>query len=367
MSRRPNLSTIFALVTAVLLTTSGIAGTALAAPSSSSVQEDPLTDEEVEHRIGEAVVDAFQDRIESLETVQYTHSVSYESTNSTYTTEVVADLTSSVARTEPLSRNTTTIINETHATTYNADANHLTVVERAGDTVLPELTPYANESKVDYEYLGTETVDGQDTFALALTPDIGADQMAYDASITLYIDMQTYFPVQSVTEWTADGESFQSTATFDDVVLNEPVDEETFELDVPDDATDQQDQPEFETTEYESYETLVENANLSVPDGELDSFSFESATVVDSENMYLMSLTYTDGEETVTVNVEEIPENGFDFSEADSFEAVSVGDTTGYLSTNDGFANLVVDGDQRYAITGQTDAETVIDIGVALL
>jgi hypothetical protein len=179
--------------------------------------------------------------------------------------------------------------------------------------------------------------------------------------------MQTYFPVQSVTEWTTDGESFQSTATFDDVVLNEPVDEETFELDVPDDATDQQDQPEFETTEYESYETLVENASLSVPDSELDSFSFESATVVDSENMYLMSLTYTDGEETVTVNVEEIPENGFDFSEADSFEAVSVGDTTGYLSTNDGFANLVVDGDQRYAITGQTDAETVIDIGVALL
>jgi outer membrane lipoprotein-sorting protein len=363
MTRRNRLLKISALVTAVLLATSGIAGTALATPSQSSVQEDPVTDEE----IGDAVVDEFLDRMESLETVQYTHTVTYESTNYTDTNEVVADLESSVARTDSLDRNTTTITNETHVTTYSADANHVSVVERAGDTILPELTPYANESQIEYEFLGTETVDGQNTFALSLTPEVGADQMDYDASITLYIDTQTYFPVQSVTEWTSDGESFQSTTTFDDVVLNEPVDEETFELDVPDDATDQQDQPKFETNEYESYETLVDNANLSVPDSELGSFSFEDATVIDGENMYLMSLEYTDGEVTVNVGVEEVPENGFNFSEADSFEAVSVGDTTGYLSTSEEFANLIVDGDQRYVISGQTDAETVMDVGVTLL
>jgi outer membrane lipoprotein-sorting protein len=372
MSERSRSSALLALLVTVSMLSTGIAGAALA-DTPSTMDAQPATNSETTTD-GEAVVENFTQRIETLETVEFTRTTESEFDNETMsnTVRVVADLESEQKRTETIASthgsNTTTVINATHMTTYNADENTVNTFEYGsnsrGYSMLPQLTQLANESAVEYEFLGTGTIDGEEVYRLDATPTQTPDET--DVSGTIAVDTETYFPVQVTTEFSSEEYSVNSTRTYSNVSINEAVPDSAFELDVPADATGPSSTgPDIES--YDDYSSLQSDAALSLPAAELPAdYEFEGARIIDGDNYYSVSLTYTDGDESVHVGVQD--DSSFDWSERDGVEEVTLGDETGYYNDDGDYAFLHVDtGEQAYYLYGQLDEDQLIDIGTAVV
>ncbi len=362
--RRPAL---FAALAAAMLLTSGTAGVAFAAtPTTTDVADDRTPD-------GDEVIAEFRDRIESLETVQFTRTeqTTYDNETITNSVRVHADLADAQKRVETLEgpANTTRVWDDGTVVTYNADRNTVSEYEVSGTSLLPGVQGLANESLLSYEYLGTDTIDGQETYVLEAVPGEQAQPNDdINASMTVYVDTETYFPVQ--TEWRASSEDFESTsvASYENVTLGEEIPESTFELDLPDDVEDLRENSIPAVSEHDTYDALASNADLPVPAAELtDDFSFDSGVVVNDDDFASVTLTYTDGENSVSVVVHDEPIIGVDHSESDRYDSVDVGNTTAYLSTSDDFTSVYVEGDQPYTVYGEVTEETGLDIAEALL
>lgn len=361
---------MLALLVTVSVLSAGIAGVALAdRPSTIGAQSvedsDPAPD-------GDAVVSNFTERIETLETVEFTRAVetTHNNETTTRTVRVVADLERNQKRTETIESsygsNTTTVTNETHMTTYDPDENTVRTIEyeSQGNLMLPQLTQFANESAIEYEFAGTETVDGEEVYVLDATPkQTYGDQ---NVSVTVAVDTETYFPVQVSSDVRSDQYNVSSTQTYSNVSINHDVPESTFELDVPADATEQSyDGPEIES--YDEYDSLQSNTDMSLPSAELPGdFEFESAQTIDGDGYYSVSLTYTDGENRVYVTVKD--DSPFDWSERDGVDEVPLGEETGYYSDYDDYGFLYVDtDDQSYSLYGEVDEDVLVEIGIAVV
>jgi outer membrane lipoprotein-sorting protein len=350
----------------------GIAGAALAdSPSTTDAQ--PANNSETTTD-GEAVVENFTQRIETLETVEFTRTMESEFDNETMsnTVRVVADLESEQKRTETIAStyqsNTTTVTNETHMTTYNADENTVNTVEYGSNSrdysLLPQLTQLANESAVEYEFAGTDTVAGEKVYLLDATPTQTLDET--DTSVTIAVDTETYFPVQVETEFSSEEYGVNSTRTYSNVSINEDVPKSAFELDVPADATE----PSFpgpDIESYDEYSNLQSDADLSLPAADLPAdYEFDSAQIIDGDSYYYVSLTYTDGDEQVHINVQN--DSSFDWSEHDGVEEVSLGEETGYYNDQGDYAFLHTDtGEQSFSLYGQLNEDQLIDIGTPVV
>jgi hypothetical protein len=92
----------------------------------------------------------------------------------------------------------------------------------------------------------------------------------------------------------------------------------------------------------------------------------EPRTVVDGDNMHSATLEYTDGNESVSVSTS-AEATDFDYEESDLFEAVDVGDKTGYLNADGNFTSLYIEDDQSYSVYGDIGEDTAIDVAEALL
>lgn len=362
--RRP---AILAVLVAAMLVTSGTAGVAFAATPA-------MDDGQQEERIdGDGVVEEFRDRIESLDTVQFTRTaeVTYRNETTTTTTRIAADLDDTQKRVERLAgeTNTTTVWNGDNVTTYYPDENRVSEYEVTGTTLLPRVQGLANESLITYEYSGIETVNGQETYVLEATRDAGTQQSAdTEASATLYVDRETYFPVQVESEVRSEDFTHTSTVTYENVTVGEKIPDETFELDLPDDVDDGQEITTPDVTRHDSYDSLASETDLTVPEADLaHGFSFDGGAVVHADDFHSVSLSYTDGEESISVTTRADPITSFDHSDSDRYEAVEVGDTTGYVYTSDDFLALYVEGDQPHSIYGEISQETATDIAAAIL
>jgi len=112
----------------------------------------------------------------------------------------------------------------------------------------------------------------------------------------------------------------------------------------------------------------VSSTELAVPAANLTGgFSFQSGVVVDYDDFHSVTLTYTDGNESLSVVTRTEPITSFDHSGSDRYETVTIGDTTGYLFTSGDFLTLYVEGDQPYTVRGEIDEQTGIDVAEALL
>ena len=369
MSERSRSGALLALLVTVTVLSTGIAGVALAdTPSTADEQstaEPASTD-------GAAVVENFTERIETLETVEFTRTTESELDDRTTssTARVVADLESGQMRTETLESsyggNSTTVVNETHMVTYSPEENTVNTVEyeSQGNTVLPQLTQLANESAVEYEYIGTGTVSGEDVYRLTAIPQ--ETPTSGNTSLTVAVDAETYFPVRIETSVRSDRVNITATQTYTNVSINEDLPESAFELDVPEDATE----PSFdgpEVTSYDEYSALQSGVELSVPAAELPGdFRFDSARTIDGESYYSVSLTYSNGDEQVHVSVQN--ESPFDWSQRDDYEEVRLGDETGYYADHGEYGFVQVDTDDRaYTLYGTLGEDRLVDIGTAVV
>lgn len=367
--RRP---AIFAVLAAAMLLTSGTAGVALAATPAVTADAQDAQDDDTPD--GDEIIDEFRDTINGLETVNFTVTTdsTFDNKTTTRVEAVDADLQDEQKRVETLNStlgsNRTTVWNGTTVTTYYPDENSVSEYEVTGASLLPSIEALGNESIVSYEYTGNETVDGQETYVLKGTPESGTQPDDVNASMTVYVDAETYFPEKIVHESTSDDFEYSSTITYENVTLNEEIPDSTFELDVPDDAEDRSETTMPDITEHDTHDDIVSEANMSVPAANLtDGFSFDSGVIVDGDDFHSVTLTYTNDNETVDVITRGEPISAFNHSESDYFESVSVGDTTGYLSTHEDFVSLYVEGDQPYTIHGEIDEQTAIEVAEAIL
>lgn len=369
MLKRSRCGPLLALLMAATLLSSGFVGAGLA--SNLSTIDAQQTTASTTNVDGEAVVENFTERIETLETVEFTRTAKTETNNRTInsTIHVVADLRSGQKRTETIDSaygaNTTTVVNETHRVTYNPEKNTVNSYEYKSqdNSVLPQLAQMANESAVAYEYAGTSTVNGEDVYLLNATPQQTPEDR--NVSVTVAVDTETYFLVQYETSLQSDRSNFTVTRTYSNVTINGDIPESAFELDVPEDATEPSLGPEISS--YDKYSTLQSAANLSVPADELpDDFKFDSASIIDGEAYYSVSLTYTNGNETAHVSIQE--ESRVDWSDYDNYNSVEIGNETGYYNSYDEYKFLHVNTDeQSYSVSGELNKSEIIDIGTELV
>jgi hypothetical protein len=133
-------------------------------------------------------------------------------------------------------------------------------------------------------------------------------------------------------------------------------------------VNDDQEMTTPDVTRHDSYDSLTSDTDLAVPSADLPGgFSFDGGAVVHSEDFHSASLSYTDGEESLSVVTRAEPISSFDHSESDRYEAIEVGDTTGYVYTSDDLLALYVEGDDPYSIYGEISQETATDIAAAIL
>lgn len=370
MSDRSRTGVLLALLLTVSVLSTGIAGVTLA-DDSSTIAEQPVEDSDPAPD-GDAVVENFTERIETLETVEFTRTAVTEFDNNTTSTtvRVVADLENSRKRAETVEssygNNTTTVTNETHMTVYDADENTVRTIqyESQGASVLPQLTRLANDSLVEYEFAGTGTVNGEEVYRLDATPkQTYGDQ---NVSMTVAVDTDTYFPVQLSSDVSGGQYDINTTQTYSNVLINQDVPDSTFELDVPADATKQSyDGPEVRS--YDEFDSLQSETNLSLPSAELPGdYEFESAQTIEGDGYYSVSLTYDNGEDRVHVSVQD--DSPFDWSERDGVEAVRLGEETGYYNDYDDYGFLYIDtSEQSYNVYGQLEKDVLIEIAIAVV
>jgi len=352
-------SGLLAVFTAALMLTSMVGG-AVAATPSTDTQED-----------GDEIIEQFREEVESLETAQFTRTTesTYDNETSSMTVRVTADLADNQKRVETLETttgsNTTQVWNDGTITAYNEDRNTVQEYDAPDTLLLTHVQGLANESMGTLEYAGTETVDGHETHVL----ELAATQQNGDVqgSLTAYVDTETYFPVKMTQQVESENFDYSATVTFENVTLDEELPEDTFELDLPDDVEDMRDDEEPSVQRYDSYDTLASNTELSVPSADLtDRFGFEKGVAYQSEHVQSVTLTYTDGEESVSVITRADPPS-YDYGDTDRYESVAVGDQTGYLYTTDEFVVLHVDADQPYTIYGDLTEDTAVDVATAVV
>jgi outer membrane lipoprotein-sorting protein len=361
--RRP---AVLAVLATALLLTSSVAGIAAAHQSSTIDAQSDETD-------GDEVVDSFLERIETLETVEFerTTESTYDGETATNTDRVAVDLDDFQKRIDTVDSsfgsNTTTVVNESTSVIY--DPAHDTVSEFtvSGEQILlPRLEQLANESVLSYEFGGTETVDGRSAYVLEAVPEREVPEDT-ELSMTVYVDTETHFPIRVASESVTDDAEYSSTVTYRNVTVNEGIPDTRFELDLPDDvSTPTRDSPP-EISTYDSYTALDANASVALPDAELaDGFTFDGGTVISSDDRYSVFTSYSDGEQSVSVTVSADSSSGIDRSDYDRFEAVEIGDTTGYVYDGDDYASVYWTDAQSYTVSGDISAEQAVDIAESI-
>lgn len=322
---------------------------------------------------GDEVVERFEERIESLETLAMTYETNVtvdENTTLTTTQTIWADYENDRIRTERETNQTHTITvrNETGTVTYDVENNQVNRFNTSGD--MSQLTPVdglVNDTEITYE--GRERLDGQETYRLSVTPNT-SNELSGSLNVTVWLDTETYYPTTVTSELEGGDHDYEMTAQLRNVTLNEPIDDDRFTIDVPEDA----EEPDYsvpEVTNYDSLSALRDDTNRSVPSPDVpDTYSFEQGYVTNGDDYHSITLRYTNDDDE-TLHVVKRPATEYDFDESDQYERIGVGNATGYYSEYefDGNTTSVVVlpcEDTTYSVSGDLSRHGTVDVAESL-
>jgi hypothetical protein len=262
---------------------------------------------------------------------------------------------------------TITVRNQTGTVVYNVGENtvsryNYTFEDRYGTQM--GLETLVNTSDVTYE--GTETIDGTEAYRLEVEPESQYGNLS--SNVTLWLSTDTTLPVRF--EMSSSGEySYEVTQRFTNVTVNETIPADRFTIDIPEDA----EQPDYSTPEFYNYDnesTLRANTSQSVPDPDVPAnYSFDSGYVIEGDDYDSVTLTYTADSESLTVSKRN--GTGYNYSQHDEFEAVSIGNQTGYYNEFDyGESNISIlvweAGDHQYTVYGSLNESETIDVAESI-
>ena len=322
---------------------------------------------------GDEVVERFEERVESLDTLVLTYETNVTlDGNATMWTErrMWVDYENDRIRTETETERThsITVRNESRTVTYDVENQQVNRFDTVGN--LSDPTPVGDlVTDTELTYEGRERLDGEETYRLSATPT-DANEASGTADVTVWLDAETYFPTKMTSELTGDDYEYEATAHFRNVSLNETLDDDRFTIDVPEDAEEPDISPPNVTT-YGSLSELREETNRSVPSPDVpDAYDFERGHVMDDEDYQSITLRYAtdDGE---TLHVVKRPATEYDFGESDVYEPVEVGNATGYYSEYEYDGNttsavvLPCEG-TTYSVSGDLSRAGSIDVAESL-
>jgi len=282
---------------------------------------------------GDEVVERFEERIESLESVVMAYETNTRiNGNTTRTSErrMWVDYENDRVRTEWETNRThvITVRNESRMVSFDVENNQVNRFNVSAD--MGHVTPVntlVTDTEITYE--GRDRVDGEETYRLTMTSTNASDPLG-SVNVTVWLDTDTYFPTV-VTSELDDGEhDFEQTTRFRNVSLNASIPDDRFTLDVPDNATEpEQSLPNVE--EYDSLSSLREDTNQSVPSPDVpDTYTFNQGYVIAGDEYHSVTLRYvTDDDESLTVVKH--PPMEYNISESDRYETIDVGNHTGYF------------------------------------
>jgi outer membrane lipoprotein-sorting protein len=321
---------------------------------------------------GDEVVERFEERIESLESVV----MAYETNttingNTTMTSErrMWVDYENDRVRTEWETDRThvITVRNESGMVSYDVENNQLNRFNVSADmTHVTPVDTLVTETEIAYE--GRDRIDGEEAYRLTVTPT-NASALG-SVNVTVWLDTDTYFPTVMTSEIADDEHDFERTTHFRSVSLNASIPDDRFTIDVPDNATEPE-QSFPDVTEYDSLSSLREDTNRSVPSPEIpDAYSFEEGYVVADDDSHSITLHYTtDDDESLTVVKH--PPMEYNFSESDRYETIDVGNHTGYYTEYEYDGNttsvvVVPCGDTTYRVSGDRSKDETVGVADSL-
>lgn len=322
---------------------------------------------------GEEVVASFTERMSSLDTIVMTYetNVSVDDGDPMITEQAMwIDYENDRVRTEAETDRTETITvrNESQTVTYDVENDQVNRYDRNGETS-PGTPLDGLVENSEFSYEGRERVDGRQTYRLDVIPT-NSSSMPDSVSATLWIDSDTYFPAKTVTESETDEHDFRMTAHFRNVTVDEPIAEERFTIDVPDDA----EEPDYslpERTTYESMSGLRDDTSRSVPAPAVpETFSFEQGRVVNGEDFRSITLRYA-SDEGERLNVVVRPTFEYDYSESERYETVDIASDSGYYTEyefdGETTGRLVIPcEDDTYSISGNISEDEITNVGESL-
>ncbi|WP_230198611.1 DUF4367 domain-containing protein [Halopiger goleimassiliensis] len=148
---------------------------------------------------------------------------------------------------------------------------------------------------------GTDTVADRDVYVLELEGDGDA---LYE-SATLWVDQETHYPLKQEAT-TSFLQEMTTTVTFETVTFDEPIDDERFTFDVPDDA-EVVEMSELGPEQYDSIEAAEEAVPFDPPRPEVpDEYSLETVTANEALPGWTASMQYqADDGSLLSVSVSE--------------------------------------------------------------
>jgi len=321
---------------------------------------------------GDEVVETFRERIGSLETVVMTVETNVTvDGDRTMSTEKRAwvDYENDRVRSETETDRTETITvrNESWTVTYDVKNEQVNRFEHDGETG-PRTTVDRMLNSSDLSYEGRETRDGEAVYRLGVEPT-NTESMSGSVDATVWVDTETYFPEAVHVETDSENFDYEMDAQFRNVTLNASIPDDRFSIDIPEDA----EEPDYSTPErttYDSLSALRDGTNRSVPDPDVpDAFDFEEGSVVEGDDYHSITLQYADDEDTL--HVSKRPAIDYDYGESDRYEAVTVGDHTGYYTEfeyNGTTTSVLVlpCADTSYSLFGDLSKAESVDVAESL-
>lgn len=207
------------------------------------------------------------------------------------------------------------------------------------------------------EYQGQATISGRETYIVSIQPP-NETFSGVISNQTIWLDQDTWFPVQTKVTTTVDNRTSTTTVTYSNLTYNASIPDDRFTFEPPENAT-VVDTELPETTTFGSVEEAENAVNFSIQEFQSppDGYQLQNVTVTRAENTTSVSLQYGNGTETLV------------FTQSTSEQSTMRGDEVSVAGHPGAYQEFGEQGilqwrDDRYSysVTGSTSQSTLLEI-----
>lgn len=225
-----------------------------------------------------------------------------------------------------------------------------------------------SDERYGVEFDGVDQVDGRPAYVLSIDP-LGSDDASSilkNYSQTLWIDAETFLPLNQRTTFVSDGDLIESETTYSNITINPGLNASDFEFEPPANATVIDQDLSIGDT-YATRSAVTANTSLPVPDPSLPAdFTFDSGRTSNTEYAESVILTYTNATSQLTVDVYEFNETNGSFNTTG--EPIQIGDSNATFSQTGMYRSVSWSCDGlEYGVSGKAISKaTLVDVAKSI-
>lgn len=242
----------------------------------------------------------------------------------------------------------------------DADVIQLPIIPMSGgDSPQPVTGSIEEFGNASLTYVGTETVDGRETYVVEMAPQESSPR----TNTTMWIDQEWYFPLRWNSTISTEDERQTLTMSYRNVTFDPEISPGTFEFEPPENATIIE--QTFSSQSFDSRAELEAATEMTVPTPDVpDDLAFESGMRFDNNGSVSTTLQYTNGSATLSVTKSEPMADDAGLPDG---ERIEIDGTEGVIQSFGPTRSLVWNcGGYRYSVAGQFPEETLITVGKSI-